>query len=128
MFATKSKQAPSLPQQFDHFDLTSIEDTWAEMEHCVEMGLVKSIGLSNFNMSQVQRVLDCCSIKPVVNQVSGNGTYVWNTIKSLISMLILFWLFSLIVWFSMIKYSSDSHRRLHHFLWTLQGSMSTVTM
>ena len=29
---------------------------------------MKSIGLSNFNARQVQKILDNCSIKPVVNQ------------------------------------------------------------
>uniref|UniRef100_A0A1B6LCR0 NADP-dependent oxidoreductase domain-containing protein n=1 Tax=Graphocephala atropunctata TaxID=36148 RepID=A0A1B6LCR0_9HEMI len=39
------------------------------MEKCVESGLVKNIGLSNFNRAQIQRVLDIATIKPVVNQV-----------------------------------------------------------
>jgi diketogulonate reductase-like aldo/keto reductase len=44
-------------------------DTWKAMEECVKQGLTKSIGLSNFNSEQIQRVLDIASIKPVVNQV-----------------------------------------------------------
>ncbi|XP_069679231.1 1,5-anhydro-D-fructose reductase-like isoform X1 [Periplaneta americana] len=44
-------------------------DTWREMEKCVELGLVKSIGLSNFNSQQIDRVLEIATIKPVVNQV-----------------------------------------------------------
>ncbi len=44
-------------------------DTWAQMEECVNLGLAKAIGLSNFNSQQVQRILDNSSIKPVVNQV-----------------------------------------------------------
>ena len=32
-------------------------------------GLVRSIGVSNFNSKQLQEVLDACSIKPAVNQV-----------------------------------------------------------
>ena len=44
-------------------------DTWAGMEECVEAGLTKSIGLSNFNSQQIQRILDTCKIKPVNNQV-----------------------------------------------------------
>ena len=34
-------------------------------------GLVKSIGLSNFNSEQVQDVLDKGTIKPVTNQVEN---------------------------------------------------------
>lgn len=39
------------------------------MEKLVQLGLVRSIGVSNFNSQQLQRVLDNCSIKPVTNQV-----------------------------------------------------------
>jgi diketogulonate reductase-like aldo/keto reductase len=44
-------------------------DTWKQMEECVKQGLAKSIGLSNFNSKQIQRVLDIATINPVVNQV-----------------------------------------------------------
>ncbi|XP_030385405.1 aldo-keto reductase family 1 member B1 [Scaptodrosophila lebanonensis] len=44
-------------------------DTWRAMEELVRMGLVRSIGVSNFNMDQVQRIIQCSSSKPVVNQV-----------------------------------------------------------
>lgn len=44
-------------------------DTWKELEKCVQLGLLKGIGLSNFNSEQVTRVLDSCTIKPAVNQV-----------------------------------------------------------
>ncbi|KAH8374018.1 hypothetical protein KR200_001878, partial [Drosophila serrata] len=44
-------------------------DTWHAMEDLVKLGLVRSIGLSNFNMEQIQRIIQCSSYKPVVNQV-----------------------------------------------------------
>jgi diketogulonate reductase-like aldo/keto reductase len=47
-------------------------DTYKAMEDCVRLGLTRGIGLSNFNSVQVQRVLDNCGIKPVVNQVPLN--------------------------------------------------------
>ena len=47
---------------------SNFEDTWKELEKAVEMGLTKSIGISNFNKQQVQRILDICKIKPVTNQ------------------------------------------------------------
>ena len=51
-------------------------DTWRGMENCVKLGLTKSIGVSNFNSEQLQRILDHCVIKPVCNQVrSSNNIY-----------------------------------------------------
>lgn len=40
------------------------------MEGCVDDGLTKSIGLSNFNSKQIQRVIDNAKIKPAMLQVS----------------------------------------------------------
>uniref|UniRef100_A0A1B0C2N3 NADP-dependent oxidoreductase domain-containing protein n=1 Tax=Glossina palpalis gambiensis TaxID=67801 RepID=A0A1B0C2N3_9MUSC len=44
-------------------------DTWQAMEKLVEGGVTKSIGLMNFNKRQIERILDICTIPPVVNQV-----------------------------------------------------------
>ncbi|XP_049883456.1 aldo-keto reductase family 1 member B1-like isoform X1 [Pectinophora gossypiella] len=52
--------------QFSEVDYV---DTWQAMEPLVSQGLVKSIGLSNFNSKQLMRVLAVAKVKPVVNQV-----------------------------------------------------------
>ena len=39
------------------------------MEECVDNGLVRSIGLANFNIDQLNRVSDMASIQPSVHQV-----------------------------------------------------------
>ncbi|XP_025416690.1 alcohol dehydrogenase [NADP(+)]-like [Sipha flava] len=44
-------------------------DTWKAMERCVQSGLTKSIGVSNFNIRQLKDILEIATIKPVVNQV-----------------------------------------------------------
>ena len=44
-------------------------ETWKEMEKLVEKGLVKDIGVSNFNSIQIQDILDNGNIKPVTNQI-----------------------------------------------------------
>lgn len=41
------------------------------MEKLVKIGLVKSVGLSNFNSEQIERILSNAEIKPVVNQVGS---------------------------------------------------------
>jgi aldehyde reductase len=51
---------------FSDFDYV---DVWSEMEKLVQKGLVKSIGVSNFNHEQIDRILAKCTIKPVTNQV-----------------------------------------------------------
>ncbi|KAL7311193.1 hypothetical protein PS15m_008981 [Mucor circinelloides] len=44
-------------------------ETWKAMEELVEEGLVKAIGLSNFNIQKIQNILDHCKIKPAQLQV-----------------------------------------------------------
>jgi alcohol dehydrogenase (NADP+) len=48
---------------------THFTETWAAMEELVPAGLVRSIGISNFNPKQVKEVCDICKIKPAMNQV-----------------------------------------------------------
>lgn len=48
----------------------TIEDTWRAMEELVKQNHTKSIGLSNFNSQQIERILKIATIKPVVNEVS----------------------------------------------------------
>ncbi|KAF5276031.1 hypothetical protein FQA39_LY00827 [Lamprigera yunnana] len=52
--------------QFSEVDYV---DTWKAMEKLVEKGLLKAIGLSNFNKNQIERVLKVATIHPVVNQI-----------------------------------------------------------
>lgn len=43
--------------------------TWAKMEECVNLGLTKSIGVSNFNVQLLLDLISYCSIKPACNQI-----------------------------------------------------------
>lgn len=44
-------------------------DTWKAMEDLVKTGKVRSLGVSNFNSEQLDRIISIAKIKPVVNQV-----------------------------------------------------------
>ncbi|CAH0402835.1 unnamed protein product [Chilo suppressalis] len=49
-------------------------ETWRGMEAAVKEGLVRSIGISNFNELQLTRLLKSAINKPVVNQIEINPT------------------------------------------------------
>jgi alcohol dehydrogenase (NADP+) len=46
-----------------------IAETWKALEKCVDAGLVKDIGVSNFSVKKLKTLLETCRIKPAVNQV-----------------------------------------------------------
>jgi len=48
---------------------TDYLEAWKGMEECVKAGLVKSIGVCNFNTKQIKRLLENCSTKPAMVQV-----------------------------------------------------------
>ncbi|KAF7270400.1 hypothetical protein GWI33_016634 [Rhynchophorus ferrugineus] len=73
IFGTKL-DAPLLPTENheNYFSDVDYLETWEGLEEGFKLGLAKSIGLSNFNSEQVERVLKNCTVKPVVNQVECN--------------------------------------------------------
>ncbi|OWA53086.1 Aldo-keto reductase family 1 member C18 [Hypsibius exemplaris] len=60
------------------FDAVDHVEMWREMEKAVDLGLAKSIGLSNFNQKQIQHVLDSCRIKPAVLQIETHAYLMQN--------------------------------------------------
>lgn len=64
-----------MPQDADGNIITCDIDyleTWRGMEECLNLGLAKNIGVSNFNIEQLTRLLDAAKIKPVNNQVEAS--------------------------------------------------------
>lgn len=64
------------PQPFfkilqDYGNPTNVDflETWKGMEEAQRLGLTKSIGVSNFNETQIQKILDNSKVAPAVNQI-----------------------------------------------------------
>lgn len=62
-------QGKAVPSAVDYVD------TWKAMEGLVDKGLVKTIGISNFNKRQIDRVVENSRIKPVVIQVFRDRSF-----------------------------------------------------
>jgi len=54
---------------------TTIEDVWKAMEAQVPAGRAKAVGLSNFSVSQVERIAKIATIIPANHQVELNAYY-----------------------------------------------------
>ncbi|CAH1959419.1 unnamed protein product [Acanthoscelides obtectus] len=57
---------PSSQMRLEHTDHVEL---WKKMEEQVDAGRTKAIGLSNFNIRQIERILKCCRIKPACLQI-----------------------------------------------------------
>lgn len=57
---------------------THYKETWPELEKLVDDGLVRSIGLSNFNSKQIDEIVSMARIKPVMLQVEIHPYLVQN--------------------------------------------------
>ncbi|KAJ8707010.1 hypothetical protein PYW08_011144 [Mythimna loreyi] len=62
------------------YDIIDYLDTWKGMEEAQKLGLAKSIGISNFNISMIERLLANCEVKPAVLQVEVNLNLAQNKI------------------------------------------------
>ncbi|XP_041983687.1 uncharacterized protein LOC121736511 [Aricia agestis] len=63
---------PSGQYENGTYDMTDYLETWRGMVEAKELGLTKSIGLSNFNQDMISRILNNSLEKPAVLQVELN--------------------------------------------------------
>ena len=59
-------------------------DTWLAMEKLVTAGLVRSIGVSNFNSVQIDAIIQKGSIVPAINQVGLTWLTAGNCLNKII--------------------------------------------
>jgi 2,5-diketo-D-gluconate reductase A len=69
-----------------HLPQRDVHSSWAAMEELYKEGKVRAIGVSNFNMDQIQDLLKQHSVEPAVNQVEthpfSQKTEMQNTLRS----------------------------------------------
>lgn len=64
----QARQSPVPKEYILPFDAKSV---WDGMEECQNLGLTKSIGVSNFSSKKIDEILSFAKIPPAVNQVSS---------------------------------------------------------
>ena len=57
------------PEQFLSLEKMPLSETWSGMEACVQQGLTRHIGVSNFNSDHLEEISQAATIKPEMNQV-----------------------------------------------------------
>lgn len=60
------------------YDFIDYKETWKALEKLVAKGLVRALGLSNFNSRQIDDVLSVASVRPAVLQVECHPYLVQN--------------------------------------------------
>ncbi|XP_071703901.1 D-galacturonate reductase-like [Rutidosis leptorrhynchoides] len=64
-----------LPIPSEWISAINLKDVWEAMETCQNLGLTKSIGVSNFAPRRIKEILTFAKIPPVVNQVEMNPAW-----------------------------------------------------
>ncbi|KAL3755914.1 hypothetical protein ACJRO7_002891 [Eucalyptus globulus] len=59
----------AVPKEEEFEPELDMEVTWRGMERCLDSGLCRAIGVSNFSSKKIETLLDFASVPPAVNQV-----------------------------------------------------------
>ncbi len=60
---------PASSDDFLSLHEAPLPETWEGLEACVDLGLTKNIGVSNFSIGKIEALLQTARIRPVMNQV-----------------------------------------------------------
>lgn len=66
---TRGTGMPESPDDFLSLDEVPLSETWAAMEELLDDGLVRHIGVSNFNVPKLRRLMDAAAHAPEMNQI-----------------------------------------------------------
>lgn len=55
-----------------HWPVDGFEQAWADMEELYAAGKIKSIGVSNFNQSHLERLAAVAKVRPAINQIESH--------------------------------------------------------
>lgn len=58
-----------------------LTETWQALEECVDAGLCRHIGVSNFNTQRLAEIMEVARIRPAVNQVESHPLLTQETLK-----------------------------------------------
>jgi 2,5-diketo-D-gluconate reductase A len=61
---------------------TDYVETWKAMEGLLDGGLVRAIGVSNFSIAHLQRVIDGSSVVPAINQIELHPYLAQNELRA----------------------------------------------
>jgi len=65
----KGVHFPHAREEFYTLDEVPLSETWSAMEECVDLGLLRHIGTSNFSVRKLQDLLENYRVKPSMDQV-----------------------------------------------------------
>ncbi|KAJ8031498.1 Alcohol dehydrogenase [NADP(+)] A [Holothuria leucospilota] len=71
-YKSDSELLPTKEDGKPYFEDVKLADTWRAMETLVQKGLTKSIGVSNFTVSQLNEILPTAKVPCVMNQIENH--------------------------------------------------------